>query len=305
MTSSPAPDQHYHSAIDTTRANSARVWNYWLGGKDNYSIDHEFGEQLRALNPGILDIARASRGFLHRAVRHLAGEAGIRQFLDIGPGLPTTTHTHHIAQTIAPECHIVYVDNDPLVLAHARALLTSTPQGRTDHLDADLHEPEKILRHAARTLDLTQPVALILLGILNHITEDDQAHAIVTRLLDALPAGSYLLLSHPTAELHRAAMLAYTRLWNEHATPPIITRSPQQLTRFFDALELLGPGVVSCPLWRPDPVQIGTPLAVDAFCGVGRKLTSRGASAIPEQAAAAPGHGVAGRREPLAAPALG
>ena len=156
------------------------------------------------------------------------------------------------------------------MLAHARALLTSTPEGVIDYLDADLRDPETILRHAAGALDFTQPVAL-LLEILNHIIEDDAAHAIVTRLLDALPAGSYLLLSHPTAELHRAAMLAYTRLWNERATPAITTRSPHQLTGFFQSLELLEPGVVSCSLWRPDHVQIGTPAAVDAVGGVGRK----------------------------------
>ncbi|MGH4014238.1 MAG: SAM-dependent methyltransferase [Pseudonocardiaceae bacterium] len=153
--------------IDTSRANSARVWNYWLGGKDHYPIDQELGEQVRALAPGITDLARAGRGFLHRAVHHLTATAGIRQFLDIGTGLPTTAHTHHTAQTIAPECRIVYADHDPLVLAHARAPLTSSPQGSTDHLHADLREPETILQQAARTLDLTRPVALLLLEILN------------------------------------------------------------------------------------------------------------------------------------------
>ncbi|MGH3942678.1 MAG: SAM-dependent methyltransferase [Pseudonocardiaceae bacterium] len=261
----------YRPMIDTRRANAARVWNYWLGGKDNYPIDQELGEQIRVRIPAITDLARASRGFGHRAVRHLTGAHGIRQFLDIGTGLPMTPHTHHLAQALAPECRIVYVDHDPLVLAHARALLTGTPPGRTDHLHADLRDPDTILREAARTLDLTRPVALMLLGVLNFIVEDDQAHAVVTRLLDALPAGSYLLLSHPTAEVHREAMLEYQRLWNERATPPITIRSPQQLTRFFTPLELLKPGVVPCSLWRPDPTQIGSPVAVDAFCGVGRK----------------------------------
>ena len=271
---SPASDQHDHPVIDTSRANAARVWNHWLGGKDNYPIDQEFGEQVCALAPGIIDVARAGRGFLLRAVRHLTDAAGIRQFLDIGTGLPTVTHTHQVAQAIAPACRIVYVDNDPLVLAHARALLTSSPQGSTDHLQADLRDPDTILQQAARTLDFTQPIALLLLEILNFILDDDQALAIVNRLLDALPEGSYLLLSHSTAEIHHEAMLQYTQLWNDHATPPITTRSFQQLTPFFNHLELLEPGVVPCSLWRPDPCQIGNPVAVDAFCGVGRKLTT-------------------------------
>lgn len=175
---------------------------------------------------------------------------GIRQFLDIGPGLPTI-NTHHIAQALTPQCRIVYVDHDPLVVAHARALLTSTPEGVTAYLDVDLREPEKILQHAAGTLDFTRPVAL-LLEILSHITEDHEAHAIVTRLLDAVPAGSYLVLSHPTAELHREAMLAYRRLWNECATPPITTRSSQQITCFFGSLQLLGVVSAMAARSRPD-----------------------------------------------------
>lgn len=274
LTRSSAPDQYHDPVIDTKKANAARVWNYWLGGKDHYLIDRMLGEQIRVLIPDITDIARASRGFLHRAVKHLVGEVGVRQFLDISPGLPTH-NTHHIAQRIAPECRIVYVDHDPLVLAHARALLTSTPEGRIDYLDAELGEPERILAHAARSLDLTRPVAL-LVQTLHHLLNDAHAHAIVTRLLDALPAGSYLLLVHPTAVLHPAAMLAYTRLWNEDITSAITTRSPCQLTSFFDPLELVGPGIVSCPLWRPDSAQITTPIAVDVFGGVGRKVTSSG-----------------------------
>ena len=277
LSGSPVLDQYDLPVIDTNRVNPARVWNYWLGGKDNYPVDQEFGEQVCALVPGITDLARAGRGFLFRAVRHLTAVKGIRQFLDIGPGLPTTAHTHQIAQAIAPACRVVYVDHDPLVLAHARALFTSTPAGRTDHLHADVRDPDVIVRDAARTLDFTRPVALMLLGGLNFLFEDDQAHTIVTRLMDALPAGSYLLLSHLGADIHPEAMRAYARLWNEHAVSPITIRSPQQLTRFFDPLELLEPGVVSCSLWRPDPRQLGTPVAVDMYCGVGRKLGKDGA----------------------------
>ncbi|MGH3914189.1 MAG: SAM-dependent methyltransferase [Pseudonocardiaceae bacterium] len=265
----PVLDQHHHPVIDTRKPNAARVWNYWLGGKDHYPIDRMLGAQIRVLIPDITDIACASRGFLHRAVRHLAAEVGLRQFLDIGPGLPTR-NTHHIAQGIAPDCRIVYVDHDPLVLAHARALLISTPQGRIGYLDAELGEPEKILAHATRTLDLTRPVAL-LVQTLHPLLDDASAHAIVTRLLDALPAGSYLLLVHPTAVLHPAAMLTATRLWNAHTTPAITTRTPHQLTHFFDRMELLEPGIVSCPLWRPSSAPISTPIAVDTFGAVGRK----------------------------------
>jgi len=275
MTDSPqAPDDEQPPVIDTSVAHTARVWNYWLGGKDNYPADQEVGEQIRAIVPDIEGSARADRGFLMRAVRYLADEVGIRQFLDIGTGLPTADNTHEVAQSIAPECRIVYADNDPLVLVHARALLTSTPQGVTDYLDADLRDPDKILREAAHTLDFTQPTALMLLGILNFIGDDDEAHAIVNRLLDALPAGSYLAISHPTVEIHTEAAEKAIRLWNENATPPITTRNRQELTRFFDRLELLEPGVVSCSLWRPDPSDIGTPTEVYQFGGVGRKPTS-------------------------------
>ncbi|MGH3978834.1 MAG: SAM-dependent methyltransferase [Pseudonocardiaceae bacterium] len=258
--------------IDTSRSHSARVWNYWLGGKDNYPVDREVGEQFRTVRPSVVETARACRAFLVRAVRYLAGELGIRQFLDVGTGLPTANNTHEVAQATAPECRIVYVDNDPLVLAHARALLTSSPQGVTDYVDADLREPDTVLREAARTLDFTRPVALMLLGIMEHILDIDEAYTIVNRLLDALPSGSYLVLCDPTTEVGGEAALEACRLWNESGgTPPITVRSRQELTRFFENLELLEPGVVSCSLWRPDPYEIGTPVEVSMFGGVGRK----------------------------------
>ncbi|MGH3941020.1 MAG: SAM-dependent methyltransferase [Pseudonocardiaceae bacterium] len=258
--------------IDISVSHSARVWNYWLGGKDNYPIDREVGDQFAAVQPSVVDVARASRAFLIRAVRYLAGEVGIRQFLDIGTGLPTVNNTHQVAQATAPECHIVYVDNDPLVLVHARALLTSSPQGVTDYIDADLREPDTILREAARTLDFTQPVALMLLGILEHLLDSEAPHSIVQRLLDALPSGSYLVLYDPTTEIDGEATLEAARLWNESGgKPPVVVRSLAELTRFFDGLELLKPGVVSVPLWRPDPTDIGTPVEVNSFGGVGRK----------------------------------
>ena len=265
------PGQHQLPDIDTSKPQSARFWNYLLGGKDNYPVDRDAAEQILALIPTLANSARAERGFLIRAVRYLAGEAGIRQFLDIGTGLPTANNTHEVAQAVAPECRIVYVDNDPLILAYARALLNSTPQGATDYIHADLREPDTILREAARTLDFTQPIALMLLGVVNYIVDTDQAHMVVNRLLDAVPSGSYLALSHPTAEVHGEAMHEAMRLWNERGGTPVVARSRDEITQFFGRLQLLEPGVVSDSLWRPDPTQLRTPAAVSDFCGVGRK----------------------------------
>jgi O-methyltransferase involved in polyketide biosynthesis len=250
---------------------SARVWNYWLGGKDNYAVDREIGDQIREMNPHIVEIARAARLFLGRAVTYLAGEVGIRQFLDIGTGLPTANNTHEVAQSVAPESRIVYVDHDPMVLAHARALLVSSPQGATAYIDADLREPDKILQTAANTLDFTQPVALMLMGILGHITDDDEAYAIVRRLVDALPSGSYLVLYDDTNVIHGEAMDEMLRQWNESGENPRVNRTPERLARFFDGLELVDPGVVSVSRWRPGPVEVGEIREVDDFCGVGLK----------------------------------
>ncbi|HEV8164235.1 MAG TPA: SAM-dependent methyltransferase [Actinomycetota bacterium] len=257
--------------IDTTVPHSARIWNYWLGGKDNYPVDRAAGDQFRDAFPGIVDVTRASRAFLTRAVRYLAGEAGIRQFLDVGTGLPTADNTHEVAQRVAPESRIVYVDNDPVVLVHARALLTSTPQGVTQYVDADLHEPDRILEAASKTIDFTEPVALMLLGILGHVTDDDEARSIVKRLLGALPSGSYLAVYDGT-DTNPAGVEAQER-YNRSGAVPYRLRSPEQVTGFFDGLELVEPGVVSVSRWRPDPADAagGPPAAVDAFGGVGRK----------------------------------
>jgi S-adenosyl methyltransferase len=269
--SSHAPIQKDPPHINTTVVHSARFWNYLLGGKDNYAVDRQAAEQILVLVPSLRDTVRAERGFLARAVRYLAGSAGIHQFLDIGTGLPSANNTHEIAQATAPESRVVYVDNDPLIMAHARALLTSTPEGATDYVHADLCKPDTILQEAARTLDFTQPVGLMLLGILNFIPDTNEAHTIVNRLLAALPSGSYLVISHPTAEIDGEAMKEAMRLWNQSGAAPIVARSRQQLIRFFDSLELLDPGVVSCSLWRPDHPEIGAPVEVFHFSGVGRK----------------------------------
>jgi len=257
--------------IDTTVPHNARVWNYWLGGKDHYPVDRAAGDQYREIFPEIVDIARADRAFLGRVVRYLAGEVGIRQFLDIGTGLPTLDNTHEVAQRVAPASRIVYVDNDPLVLVHARALLSSSPQGVTDYIEADLREPDKILDAAAGTLDFTQPVAVMLLGILHFIRDREGPHQIVTRLLDAVPSGSYLALTHATLELGGQANAEAQRFWNENATVPLTPRSSQEIARFFDGLELLEPGLVALGRWRPEPGPGVPPAEVAGYCGAGRK----------------------------------
>jgi S-adenosyl methyltransferase len=267
----PTTDRKPLPNIDTTIPQPARFWDYLLGGKDNYPIDRKVGEEVLMIFPDLRDSARADRGFLVRVVRYLVREAGIRQLLDIGTGLPTVNNTHQVAQATSPDCRIVYVDNDPMVLVHARALLTSTPTGATDYLDADVREPDRILQEAARTLDFTQPIGLMLLGIINYIVDDDEAHAIVDRFLDALPSGSYLAMSHPTAEIHAEAIETSIQYYNSSGAPPIRTRSRQEITCFFDGLELLEPGVVSCSLWRPDRSDIGTYHEVTQYGGLGLK----------------------------------
>jgi O-methyltransferase involved in polyketide biosynthesis len=257
--------------LETNLPQSARVWNYWLGGKDNFPADRAAGDQFREIFPEIVDAARAARGFLARAVHYLAGEAGVRQYLDVGTGIPTANNTHEVAQRVAPESRIVYVDNDPIVLAHARALLTSTPQGATAYIDADLHDPDTILRAATRTLDFSEPTALMLLGILGHVGDYDEAKSIVKRLLDALPSGSYLVLNDGTAVVNKERVEQAQELYNQSGAIPYHPRTPEQIAGFFEGLDLLKPGVVSCSRWRPDAEGAADPAEVDMFGGVGRK----------------------------------
>jgi hypothetical protein len=259
--------------IDTEVPNSARIWNYWLGGKDNFPVDRRAGDDYRAIYPEIVDVARASRRFLTRAVRYLAGQAQVRQFLDIGTGLPTADNTHEVAQRVAPDAKVVYVDNDPVVLAHARALLTTTTrQGDTAYIDADLRDPDTILGAAARTLDFTRPIGLMLLGILGHIEDDEEARSIVERLMDALPPGSYLTICDGTNDTSEAGVEAQRR-YNESGAVPYRLRSATQVAAFFEGLEVVEPGVVSCPRWRPDADDLGRglPAEMDQVAGVGRK----------------------------------
>ena len=257
--------------FDTMVPHSARIWNYWLGGKDNFAADRQAGEQTIAVLPEIVDIARASRQFLVRVVRYMAADAGIRQFLDIGTGLPTVNNTHEVAQQIAPESRVVYVDNDPLVLTHARALLTSSPEGATQYIEADARDVGMILEGAAGILDFTRPVAITMLGILPFIGDDNEAKAIVSRLLAAVPAGSYLAVTHSTSEVSGERVIEAVRQWNQVAPTPYRLRSPEQIAAFFEGLELIEPGLVPCPRWRPDPHDVGEVRDMDEFCALGRK----------------------------------
>jgi O-methyltransferase involved in polyketide biosynthesis len=257
--------------LNTEVAHSARLWNYLLGGKDNFAADREAAEYALALMPELVQSARANREFLGRAVRFLAGEAGVRQFLDIGTGLPTASNTHEVAQGVAPDSRVVYVDNDPMVLVHARALLTSTPEGATDYLDADLRNPSAILEKAAATLDFDRPIAIMLLGIVNFVVDDAEASAVVRRLVDAVPPGSYLVISHPTTEVNGPAVEESMRQWNASGAAPITARTRDEIAGFFEGLDLLDPGVVTCSAWRPDPAHPGITDKVSEFAAVGRK----------------------------------
>jgi hypothetical protein len=257
--------------LDTRHAHSARVYNYWLGGQDNFAADREAAEQAIAANPGIVTDVRANRAFLVRVVRYLAAECGVRQFLDIGTGLPTESNTHQVAQAVAPDARIVYADNDPIVLLHAQALLSSTPEGACDYVEADLRDPAAILRAASATLDFGEPVALMLLIILHLIPDSDDPYGIVARLVGAMPSGSYLVLAHPASDIRAAEMAEMTKRVNQRMSGPAATmRDRAAITRFFDGLELLEPGVVQPQQWRPEPGDPGPP-QVTAWCGVARK----------------------------------
>jgi hypothetical protein len=256
--------------IDFTVPHSARIWNYWLGGKDNYQVDRIVGDQVAQMFPAIRDAARAQRQFLVRAIRYLAGEVGVRQFLDVGTGLPAANNTHQIAQQVAPESRIVYVDNDPLVLVHARALLTSSPEGMTEYVDADLRDSGRILGEAARTLDFAKPVALVMNGIMGHVSDDDEASSCVRRLLDQLPSGSYLALCDGT-DTDEGAVRS-TELYADRGAMPYHLRSPARIVAFFDGLDPVEPGVVALEDWRPDAdTLLPSGERLPGLCGVARK----------------------------------
>ncbi|SEG96739.1 S-adenosyl methyltransferase [Nonomuraea solani] len=260
-------DQDRQSGVDTGVPHPARVWNHWLGGKDNYAVDREVGDRILAVAPDLAVIARAEREFLGRVVATVIG-ANTRQFLDVGTGIPTADNTHEVAQRAVPEASIVYVDNDPIVLAHARALLRGTPEGRIAYLDADLREPETILAGASRTLTFDEPICLLLLGILEFLPDLDRAYEIVRTLTAALPSGSFLAIA---GSVRSPSMEQAAALWNEGGGTPITLRDPKELLGFFDGMDVLEPGVVSLPQWRPGLDTRYVDREVSQYGGVARK----------------------------------
>ena len=228
------------------------MYDYWLGGKDNFAADRKAGDWAREAYPQIALGVRANRAFLARMVRFLAGEAGIRQFLDIGTGIPSVNNTHQVAQSVAPQARIVYTDNDPVVLSHARALMASGPQGTCDYIDADLRDTDRILQQAAKTLDFGQPVAIMLIAVLHCIPDSDDPHAIVRRLLAAVPAGSYVALSHPGRDLGGPNQGEMYRRLNELMPAQVRARAFEEVSGFFEGTELVPPGVVKITEWRPE-----------------------------------------------------
>ncbi len=256
--------------IDTSVAHAARVYDFWLGGRANFAADREAAQQAVAANPDIVPAVRANRAILGRAVRYLAGSAGIRQFLDIGTGIPTENNTHQVAQAVAPESRIVYVDNDPLVLAHAHHLLRSSPEGECAYIFADLRDPDGIWQQAAATLDSGQPLAVMMVAVLQYVPDADDPHAIVRQVMADLPSGSYLVISHPASDIGAEQVARSMQRYNDRAHNQATPRSRAEVTRFFEGLELLEPGVVQLPEWRPDPgAEAAGPLPM--WCGVARK----------------------------------
>ncbi|HUY49872.1 MAG TPA: SAM-dependent methyltransferase [Streptosporangiaceae bacterium] len=256
--------------VDSSVAHCARVYDYWLGGKDNFALDRAAGEQAKKAFPGIVVSARANRGFLARAVRFLAGEVGIRQFLDIGTGIPTRDNTHEIAQRAAPQSRVVYADNDPIVLTHARALLASGPEGTIDYLDADLRDPRKILDAAGLLLDVRRPVAVLLMAVLQHIDDADDPYAIVGTLMAALPRGSYLALSHPASDISARSVAKMADVLSSVLAEQITFRDRTAVARFFQGMELLDPGIVRASQWRPATgIMAAGPAAI--WAGLARK----------------------------------
>ncbi|HEY1639450.1 MAG TPA: SAM-dependent methyltransferase [Streptosporangiaceae bacterium] len=255
-------------AFDTSIAHHARIYDYLLGGKDNYAADRTAGEALIAAYPTMVELARANRAFLGRAVRYLAGEAGIRQFLDIGTGIPAAGNTHQVAQEIAPESRVVYVDYDPVVLAHARALLASSPHGATDYIDADARDVGTILDQAARTLDFSRPVAVISLLTLHAISDADDPHQIMATIMAAVPAGSYLTISHPASDIEPDKVSDLEARVNQLSHQQYTGRARAEVLRFFTGLDLVEPGLVQVHQWRPG---IATSRTLALWAAVGRK----------------------------------
>ena len=274
----PGPDEDWPPPVDlkTDRPHPARVYDYLLGGKDNFAADRAAAEQSLEANPTGRVPCQENRAFMRRAVRYLATEAGISQFLDIGTGLPTSPNVHEVAQAIIPDARIVYADNDPIVLAHARALLASGPQGKTAYVDADLRDTDGILSSAEvrETLDFSQPVGLLLIAIMHFIPDEDGPYDIARRLLDALPSGSYLALTHLTGDFNPHAWDGVAKVYSSYGMVMKV-RSHPEVERFFTGLDLVEPGVQSLPRWRPsrgdDPVALPDDATVSCYGGLARK----------------------------------
>jgi hypothetical protein len=257
--------------IDTSVASIARIYDYWLGGKDNFKADREAAELMIQQYPDIVTGVRKNRAFLGRAVHYLAAEAGIRQFLDIGTGLPSSNNTHEVAQRAAPDARIVYVDNDPIVLSHAQALLTSTPEGACAYVDADIRDTGKILKDAANVLDFSRPVAVCLIMILQFVPDEDDPVSIVRALVDAIPSGSYLTVAHPASDVDQHVGPALRQLSTRMGGTRAVPRSHREVSRFFDGLEMVEPGLVQLHRWRPGTGLDDTGRDLAAYGAVARK----------------------------------
>jgi hypothetical protein len=256
--------------FDTSVPHIARVYDYWLGGKDNFAADREMGERTLQAYPNLVYSVRANRAFLARTVRFLAAESGIRQFLDIGTGIPTANNTHEVAQRVVPECRIVYVDNDPVVLSHAKALLKSDPRGACAYLDADLRDPEKILADAADTLDFSKPVAVMLIAVMHFVGDNAEASAIINKLVDACVPGSFVAISHAASDIDADQQTEMVRRLNESIAEKATLRDRAGVAALFDGLELIEPGVVRVTEWRPDSeLEASSPTGL--WGGVARK----------------------------------
>jgi S-adenosyl methyltransferase len=257
--------------LDVNVPNPARMWNYWVGGKDNFAADRQAADQVLEVMPSLPLIARLARRFLIDAVHRLAAGYGVRQFLDIGTGLPTADNTHDVAQQAAPQSKIVYVDNDPVVLTHARALLTSSSEGETDYIPADLRDTATILSGTARTLDFSQPIAILLIAVLHFIPDADDPYGIVARLMDAVPSGSYLVIAHAARDIQTGAIAEMTRRYNELSPVSVTPRTSEQVARFFDGLDVIEPGVVPIRQWWAPEADTGGEGGLAGYCGIGRK----------------------------------
>jgi hypothetical protein len=267
----PAEQPGLPAVFDTTRPHQARIYDYWLGGKDNFAVDREAAERALAAYPGLRRGVRAQRAFLANAVGYLTRTAGVRQFLDIGTGIPTASNTHQVAHAVDPGARIVYVDNDPMVLAHARALLTGSTPGTTSYLDADLRDTAKILTEAPALLDFRKPIGVLLIGILQLIPDADDPHAIITRLIEAVPPGSWLAIFHPASDILTNQITEVARQVSVHAATPTTLRTKAEIMHFFDGLELLEPGLVQVHRWRPGSPAPDMGDDVPGYAGLARK----------------------------------